>query len=326
MWNMSLNDFKAEVSGEISGILASEFTIEVVETKTVPTVDDAALTYPNLDTGRQVCKLIETCVLYVDIRKSTDLNLTHHRATLAKLYSAFVRAMAKSARYFGGHVRGIVGDRLMVVFDSEDCFSNAVDAAVLMNSVCNTILDKKFVHNDVKCGIGVDYGKMLVTKTGVIRQGTEKSSYKGLVWLGRPANVASKLTDLAAKGPTSVSVPAVREGFYYSNTKEWLWLDKSTSDFIGSLRQPSLLDNAPTNSLIHKDPHFKAAIATTGTKEIRGSTPKILMTKVVRDGYAQAKPNANINTKGFLRSVSLGPDADFGEVFGGDIYFIAFNE
>jgi class 3 adenylate cyclase len=40
----------------------------------------------------QGTKLIDTCVLYIDIRRSTDLNLSHKPVTVAKLYSAFVRS------------------------------------------------------------------------------------------------------------------------------------------------------------------------------------------------------------------------------------------
>ena len=45
---------------------------------------------------------------------------------------------------------------------------------------------------------------MLATKTGLRRHGSAQQSYRSLVWLGRPANVASKLTDQANK-PEEVS-------------------------------------------------------------------------------------------------------------------------
>jgi class 3 adenylate cyclase len=46
---------------------------------------------------------------------------------------------------------------------------------------------------------------MMATKTGVRR--------RSLVWLGRPANVASKLTDLANKPEESVTIPVVQAAF-----------------------------------------------------------------------------------------------------------------
>jgi adenylate cyclase len=127
------------------------------------------------------------------------MNLCHKPRTLAKLYSSFIRSMARGSEYYGGKVRNIIGDRLMVVFDKENCYLNSIKTAILLNSIAQYTINKKFVHNDFKCGIGIDYGKMLVTKAGIIKYGHENENYKSLVWLGRPANIASKLTDLANK-------------------------------------------------------------------------------------------------------------------------------
>ena len=56
----------------------------------------------------------------------------------------------------------------MVVFDTQDCFSKAIDTAVLMNSIAKHVINKHFKHNEVKCGIGIDHGKILITKVGII--------------------------------------------------------------------------------------------------------------------------------------------------------------
>src|SRR5215204_3775239 len=160
---MGLEDLRDSLSEEIKGITSSDFTVVITETDVVPSIDDPDITYPNLVTKQQKCKLIDTCVLYIDIRRSTDLSFSHRRSTLTKLYSSFVRAMARCGGYFDGKVRGIVGDRLMVIFDKKDCFANAVNTAILMNSVSQYLLDKNFSHDEIKCGVGIDYGKMLAT-------------------------------------------------------------------------------------------------------------------------------------------------------------------
>lgn len=192
----------------------------ITETDVVPNVDDPDITYPNLVEKEQRCKLIETCVLYVDIRRSTDLSFSHRQSTLTKLYSSFVRAMARCGGYHDGKVRNIVGDRLMVIFDKAECFANAVDTAILMNSTSQYILNKHFSHGEVKCGIGIDHGKMLASKVGIIKKGVENTANKSIVWLGRPANVASKLTDRANR-TTYNSVPTIQEGFHYPNIDEF---------------------------------------------------------------------------------------------------------
>src|SRR5215208_4622598 len=157
---MSLQNLQDNLAEEIQEILSSDFTVVITDTDLVPNVDDPDITYPNLVKKEQKCKLIETCVLYIDIRRSTDLSFSHRRSTLTKLYSSFVRTMARCGGYYGGKVRSIIGDRLMVIFDKEDCFTNAVDTAIIMNSVSKYLLDKNFSHDEIKCGIGIDYGKM----------------------------------------------------------------------------------------------------------------------------------------------------------------------
>ncbi len=205
---------------------------------------------------RQSSKLIETCVLYIDIRRSTELNLTHRKATVAKLYSVFARSMTRAARFYGGHVRGIIGDRVMVVFDKENCFKNAVYTSILMNSIANYVINRHFKKNEVQCGIGIDYGRMLVSKVGIIRRGEELHSYRGLVWLGRPANVASKLTDRANKKAETKREDCVEVGFYLPFTGVWQWETVSQKQFILSLEGRQI-----DNTLSHKDKYFRVHFA-----------------------------------------------------------------
>lgn len=196
---MVLKDFLQNINDGVKTMNDSNFTIEVIETKTVPNPDDKDLTYENFDTMTKKCKSIETCVLYIDIRKSTELSNIHRNPTLVKLYSSFIRSMVKAGEYYGGKVRNIVGDRVMIVFHSDNCFTKSVDTAILMHTIATKIINKHFKNNEIKCGIGIDYGKMLVSKVGTIKQGNENSQYKSLVWLGNAANIASKLTDVANK-------------------------------------------------------------------------------------------------------------------------------
>ncbi len=152
-----MDAFRTSVDEEVRSILGANFRAVVVPTDTVPGPGDPDLTYPNLDAREQQCKLLESCVLHVDIRDSTRISDQHRRETLVRLYSAFVRSMARCATYFGGRVRNIVGDRVMVLFDRANCFGNAVNTAVLMNSVGQYVLDRHFPNNTIKLGIGIDY-------------------------------------------------------------------------------------------------------------------------------------------------------------------------
>ncbi|AJE54196.1 adenylate/guanylate cyclase domain-containing protein [Paenibacillus polymyxa] len=324
---MELEEFRDSIREEIRGIISSDFEIIIKETDTVPSIDDPDITYPNLITKQQKCKLLETCVLYIDIRKSTDLNLSHRRETMAKLYSSFVRSMARAGGNYGGVVRNIIGDRLMVVFNKENCFTNAVKTAILMNSVSQYILNEEFEHNEVKCGIGIDYGKMLVTKTGIIKRGTENTSNKSLVWLGRPANIASKLTDAANKTVSEVkyqTIPTIRELHHYPHINDWEWYEFDQDDFLNNR-----IEKTSTRMLKHNSEYFKSFYTSLRVSSTTHTTTSkaILMTKKVFDEYRKVNHNAQSIKKSWWSvqsGLSVPGYAD--DIYGGDIIFTEFQQ
>jgi len=187
---------------------------------------------------------------------------------MAKLYSSFVRSMIKAAEYYNGKVRNIVGDRVMVVYDTDDCYSNAVNTAILMNTISQKIINKRFKNNAFTCGIGIDYGKMMVTKCGTIKQGSENANYKSLVWLGKPANIASKLTDAANKPATSYTKQGLRVGYYYKYIKDWHWFFQNVNEFVDSLE----ITYSPT--MRYKNEHFSSCYASSETYSNYDSTPR----------------------------------------------------
>ena len=239
---MTLEDFLDDINHEAKTLLSSDFQIEVVETAFVPSFDDSYITFDNLDQNTKRCKRLESCILHVDIRNSARISVEKQAQTLARLYSAFVSGMIQAARFFGGHVRNIVGDRVMVVFDTENCFSNAVNTAILMSSVSQFVMNKHAKDLNFRCGIGIAYGRMLITKAGMIRRGAETEFYRSLVWLGKPANIASRLTDIANK-PQWHTFEGVQEGLRNPFTNELYWVEKATTIF-------SITWSLPTHKLL----------------------------------------------------------------------------
>jgi adenylate cyclase len=312
-----LEEFRDSLSEEIQGVTSSDFTVVITETDMVPNVDDPDITYPNLVTKQQKCKLIETCVLYIDIRRSTNLSFSHRRDTLTKLYSSFSRAMARCGGYFGGKVRSIIGDRLMVIFDTEDCFTKAVNTAILMNSVSKYLLNEHFVHDDIKFGIGLDYGKMLASKAGIIKRGTENTAYKSIVWLGRPANIASKLTDRANR-TTSTVKPTVTEGHYYRSLEEWGWYEVDTPDFLDKL------EKTYSPVLRHPDKNFASFFRS--SRSTSQTSKPILMSKPVFQGYKEANPEVASISNGWWKPQSLYVPGYSDQIYGGDVHFTVFKD
>jgi adenylate cyclase len=314
----TMDTFREDVDDEISTILASDFDIEITKTNSVPHSDDPAITFPNLDEKTQGTKLIATTVLYVDMRRSTALSMKHRAHTVARLYSAFVRAIARCADYFGGEVRGIIGDRVMVIFNSENCFTNAVDTAELINSVCIYVINKHFTQNEVTFGIGIDYGNMLATKTGIRRHGSAQQSYRSLVWLARPANIASKLTDHANK-PAETS-ESTRVHIAFSNGAGGLtFAEEYPFEFVQKFQFNSL-----TGRMEHSDPRVFYFSTYNKTVELKPETPSILMTRAVYDGFKAARPNAVELENGWFTKIAITiPDYN-GDVYGGGVIYTVF--
>lgn len=303
---MGLKELKEEFDNDVKTILSSNFEVKFEDTPLVPNIESKGITYPNLDTKEIQTKKIKTCVLYIDIRKSTDLSLSSKPKTLTKLYASFMRIMVKSARYFNGHVRNIIGDRIMVVFDEENCFKNAVHTAFLLNSVAKYILNKHFKNNEITCGIGIDYGSMLVSKGGIVKNGNENSTYKSLVWMGTTANVASKLTDLAHK---TVELKTIIKQEYLSvhhqlnedDEDDYLVTEMTFEEFFTTevrIRkdielQESVVDESSfyTSFIPYYKVYFVRSKNINGIKKV--STPPILITESVYEGFKKTHPTGN---------------------------------
>ncbi|HAT3978649.1 TPA: adenylate/guanylate cyclase domain-containing protein [Legionella pneumophila] len=310
---MGLKDFFLEVKDECSTVLRSEFDVEIIETDFVPNFDDSQITYDNLDTQKKKCKRLESCVLFVDIRNSAKFSASKQPHTLSKIYSVFVRSMIACARYYGGHVRNIIGDRVMVVFDKENCFKNAIDTAVLMNSVSKHILNREITATDFKCGIGIDFGKMLITKTGAIKRGSEKEFYRGLVWLGKPANVASRLTDLAHKTISRHQNIICQEN-HYPLTDQWSWSDASYDEFLDNLK-PTYKDSM----LQHQDEYFCSFYKSSKVSKTEHSP--ILLTEGVYEGLKRYHSNYDSIKKDHFKKQNIRVRDYNGVIYGGDVYF-----
>ncbi|MCC5791312.1 MAG: adenylate/guanylate cyclase domain-containing protein [Legionellaceae bacterium] len=315
---MDLKDFFQGIKDECSTVLKSDFEVEIIETDFVPSFDDNSITYDNLDTKKKKCKRLESCVLFVDIRNSAKFSASKQPHTLSKIYSVFVRTMIACARYYGGHIRNIIGDRVMVVFDKENCFKNAIDTAILMNTVSQYILNKKITATDFKCGIGIDYGNMLITKTGAIKQGSEKEFYRGLVWLGKPANVASRLTDLAYK-TIYHQQSIISQGNHYPLTDKWSWFDTSYDEFLDNLK--------PTYNnrmLQHQDEYFCSFHKSSKVSKTEHSP--ILLTDAVYQGLKRHHPNYGSIKKDHFKKQNIQVRDYSGIIYGGDVYFSTVKE
>ncbi len=183
-----------------------------VETDLPPTIDQ-------LQDNNKTYSLV-AAILFIDIRKSTYLTENSQAKSMVKIYRSFMRMAVECVRKNGGVTRQFLGDRIMGVFiDSvdengiviESAVDKAVNAARSLQTVITFSLNKhlktKVNGKIIECGIGIDYGKVLVTKVGMygVEQNEEKEDEMDCVWVGNTTNYASKFSDLAAGGEIFIS-------------------------------------------------------------------------------------------------------------------------
>lgn len=262
------------VEEDVNTIFTSNFGYEPVND--VPSIYDPNFTYADGD--EQKGQEIETCVLFVDIRDSVKINSSRYQHTKGRMYASFVRTVLRATKYHHGKVRNIIGDRVMIVFPSDKCFKNAVDCAVSINHIASYIIKKKL--DEFHVGIGIDYGKMKVYKVGLPLNNEENIENKNFVWIGEPANFASRLTDMANKKKKNLYYLLKHFRFRkFSN-------GKSISQEGEVLDAEELADQLP-------------ALPSEGisyievTKQDTGSYSSILITDSVYEGLKRQDPHRN---------------------------------
>lgn len=317
---MKRKDFMASIDRVINDWNSTSFSFS--QKDYVPGLDDSNLTYGNGQDKKG--GEINTCVLFVDIRNSVQLTKDKQDRTMGRLYSVFTQCMLLAAQEEGGFVRNIIGDRVMIVFPPDQCYTKAVNCAITINHIA-TLINRKIDNLVFKCGIGVDYGRMRVMKVGVVKKGAENDDNKGLVWIGYPANFASRLTDCANKEFNDVvyRIDAyfyhhnyfgvnpfldTRASGYYRNTKEF------TADELAkslSVRQLGMSKALYSNEFTE--------VQSIERVEKKFSYPSILVSEAVFNGYKKENPNANDIINGWwTEQVRKIRDIDF-KIFGADL-------
>lgn len=160
-----------------------------VETSVIPTLETPGLTFGNSG------KYFYATVLYIDIRQSSKLLDCHHYVNVAKLLTAFYNAIVRIANQDGGEIRSFNGDSLLVFYKGteNDTVGKAVQSAMKMSFAINNVVNPIMKNlSNIDFGIGIDYGKVLVTKVGI----GGCSNNKDLIWIGNGVNRATRISDL----------------------------------------------------------------------------------------------------------------------------------
>lgn len=138
---------------------------------------------------------IEAAVLYADLRASTAMVDNYKDWFAAEVYKSYLYCAARIITSMSGTVTAYDGDRIMAVFIGDSKCTNAAKAALKINWMATNVIQagiKKHYPNTtfaLNHTVGVDVSKLLVAKTGA-------RGANDLVWVGKAANHAAKLTNL----------------------------------------------------------------------------------------------------------------------------------
>lgn len=186
------------------------------EGKKVPEAEDVKL-------GNDAVTLDAT-VLYADMSGSTALVDGYKNWFAAEVYKSFLHCAAKIVRCEGGSITAYDGDRIMAVFIGGSKNSTAARCGLKINyavkNIVNPAIESHYPKSPYKVRhvVGIDTSSLFVARTGI-------RGSNDLVWVGRAANYAAKLTELSADYATRITEDVYKmlskESKYSKGTDMW---------------------------------------------------------------------------------------------------------
>lgn len=181
--------FKEDLESEVKQILREQWTVE--DAKSIPDPDQLRLSNhaKNIDSA---------VVMYADLNGSTGMVNSFPWTFSAEVYKIYLRCAARIISAENGVITAYDGDRIMAIFVGENKNTRAVRSAMKINNAVIQIIqpaieqqypERKFTLEHV---IGIDSSQLRASRIGV-------RGYNDLVWIGRAANYAAKLTVFSEK-------------------------------------------------------------------------------------------------------------------------------
>jgi len=185
---------KDELENHVKSIFSSVWTTRDGKVVPVPT---------DLKMSNDAVKLTGT-VLYADLSESTAMVNQKTPEFSAEVYKTFLHCAGRIIRSEGGSITAYDGDRIMAVFIEGNKNTSAVKAALKIHwarlHIIQPALEKQYpsANFKLKHTVGIDSSPLFVARTGV-------RGDNDLVWVGRAANWAAKLSDLPDEYPTWIT-------------------------------------------------------------------------------------------------------------------------
>jgi class 3 adenylate cyclase len=189
---MTAMNLSAEISEEIDGIFKTRWAVR--EGDKVPDAEDVQL-------GNDAVRLDGT-VLYADLADSTAMVKSQPDWYAAEVYKSYLVSACRIIRENGGEITAFDGDRVMAVYIGSMKNTSAAKTALQINYVVSAVLNPKLKQRypnqnyQIRQVVGIDTSKLFVARTGI-------RGSNDLVWVGRAANYAAKLSSLNETGYSS---------------------------------------------------------------------------------------------------------------------------
>jgi class 3 adenylate cyclase len=139
---------------------------------------------------------LDATVLYADMAGSTAMVDQKTAQKAAEIYKSYMLCSGKIVKDEGGAITAYDGDRIMAVFIGDSKNSDAARTALKLQWAIREIVNKEFrayytsESFVLRHVIGIDTSKLLVSRIGVRND-------NDLVWVGRAANYAAKLSAIS---------------------------------------------------------------------------------------------------------------------------------
>ena len=149
----------------------------------------------DLKLGNDAVAFDPATILYADLTGSTKLVDAEDWMFAAEVYKAYLHCAATIIRGEGGAIVSYDGDRVMGVFVGPTQATPAAKAGLKINyavrEIINPALKSQYPRQtyEVSQVVGIDTSPIHAARTGV-------RGDNDLVWVGRAANYAAKLTEL----------------------------------------------------------------------------------------------------------------------------------
>lgn len=181
-------------------------------------------------------------VLYADLSGSTRMVDAKKWWFAAEVYKAYLHCAAKIVKGEGGVITSYDGDRIMGIFIGNMQTTSAARCALKINHavqlIINPALEAKYPSEDtvVRQVVGIETSAIRAARTGV-------RGDNDVVWVGRAANYAAKLTEIDMAERTWMTEDAYKKleasarlgGSKKANMwKPYIWTEHDRSKIYGS--------------------------------------------------------------------------------------------